>query len=309
MSAPDRPWCRACPSSTPAMTSAIRSRATPPGASPTTSTASTPAATPGSSPGSGSARTRGRWTSGCRSGCPGGDLAEYRGVIEQHEMVDTDLEVGAVRYRMVEPMRTWHLTFDADVPVRPACGGRRGGRGPPGQGPARPPLRLPDASRRDRRAAGGRPGSAESADGAGTTGKGHFEQSGPWTGWLEVDGRPHDWDGALGNRDRSWGPRNWGGPPMWRWFSINVDERPALRRHPARHRPRRPAPGMGLRRRTGGQSSPSGGSAPSPADDGLTHRIVHLTVVDKQGRTLRAAGRRPPGRRHRPPAGPSSTRD
>src|SRR5207245_1042499 len=27
-----------------------------------------------------------------------------------------------------------------------------------------------------------------------------------------------------GNRDQSWGPRRWGGPRMWRWFSINVGD-------------------------------------------------------------------------------------
>ena len=29
---------------------------------------------------------------------------------------------------------------------------------------------------------------------------------------------------ARGNRDKSWGPRRWGGPTMWRWFSINVGD-------------------------------------------------------------------------------------
>ena len=29
---------------------------------------------------------------------------------------------------------------------------------------------------------------------------------------------------ARGNRDKSWGPRRWGGPKMWRWFSINIDD-------------------------------------------------------------------------------------
>ena len=71
-----------------------------------------------------------------------------------------------------------------------------------------------------------RPRSARvAAAAAGTAGKGHFEQAGIWTGWLEVDGDASQWAGAFGNRDRSWGPRRWGGPTMWRWFSINVDER------------------------------------------------------------------------------------
>jgi hypothetical protein len=37
---------------------------------------------------------------------PGGDLAEYRAAREQHEMVDTVLEVGAVRYEMLEALQS-----------------------------------------------------------------------------------------------------------------------------------------------------------------------------------------------------------
>jgi hypothetical protein len=51
---------------------------------------------------------------------PGGDLAEYRAVKDQHTMVDTVLEVGEVRYEMLEPMRSWRLTFDGTAPDR-AC--------------------------------------------------------------------------------------------------------------------------------------------------------------------------------------------
>jgi hypothetical protein len=29
---------------------------------------------------------------------------------------------------------------------------------------------------------------------------------------------------ARGNRDKSWGLRKWGGPTMWRWFSINIGD-------------------------------------------------------------------------------------
>ena len=70
----------------------------------------------------------------------------------------------------------------------------------------------------------GGPKSAEAAAAAGTVGKGHLEQAGRWTGTLTVDGTRHEWQGAHGNRDRSWGPRRWGGPKMWRWFSINIGE-------------------------------------------------------------------------------------
>ena len=180
-------------------------------------------ATRGCSPGSASVPTRGRWTSGLSVWLPGGDLAEYRAVQEQRTRWSTPLlEVGDVRYEMLEAMRSWRLTVDADVPVRPVhpgLGGRPRSHVAPG-----PPLRRAHPGHRHRRPAAGRPRSAEAAAAAGTTGKGHFEQAGIWTGWLEVDGERHDWAGALGNRDRSWGPRSWGGPTMWRWFSINIDE-------------------------------------------------------------------------------------
>ena len=68
------------------------------------------------------------------------------------------------------------------------------------------------------------PGSDQSRAASSTTGKGHFEQAGRWTGALTVDGVTHEWSSARGNRDRSWGPRRWGEPAMWRWFSINIGD-------------------------------------------------------------------------------------
>ena len=142
--------------------------------------------------------------------------------------------------------------------------------------------------RRDRRTAGG-PRTRQASEAAGTTGKGHFEQAGRWTGTVAVDGVVHDWDGALGNRDRSWGPRRWGGPTMWRWFSINLGE------------------GLhfgGIRLGTAAGDLHRGwvfedGRVTSVeewrirtelAADGLTQRVVHLEVEDKQGRCYRLTG-------------------
>mgnify|MGYP000598443575 CR=1 FL=1 len=45
---------------------------------------------------------------------PGGGLATVRGIREQHEMTDTELEVAGVRYERVAPMREWRLLVDAD---------------------------------------------------------------------------------------------------------------------------------------------------------------------------------------------------
>ena len=51
-------------------------------------------------------------------------------------------------------------------------------------------------------------------------------RAGSWTGWIDRRRRAHASSGHAprGNRDKSWGPRRWGGPKMWRWFSINIDD-------------------------------------------------------------------------------------
>lgn len=57
----------------------------------------------------------------------------------------------------------------------------------------------------------------------------HYEQSGKVTGVIEARGRKINFDGT-GQRDHSWGIRDWGGVDSWRWvtaqfgdkFSFNV---------------------------------------------------------------------------------------
>ncbi len=225
---------------------------------------------------------------------PDGDLGEYRSVKEQREMVDTVLEVGAVRYEMIEPLQSWRLTMEGEVRsracVRPGAGDTDTG----GPAAARPDRAVPvvldvrfdavtPAIGTDGQGGDG-PRSAEAAAAAGTVGKGHLEQAGRWTGTLAVDGRTLEWRGAHGNRDRSWGPRRWGGPKMWRWFSINVGDDTHF---------------GGIRLGTGAGDLHRGwvwheGKATSVAEwrvrtelagDGVTHRVVHLDVVDKSGRT------------------------
>ena len=54
---------------------------------------------------------------------PGGELGEYRWVKEQREMVDSVLEVGDVRYAMLEALQSWHLTMEGEVQARPCVRG------------------------------------------------------------------------------------------------------------------------------------------------------------------------------------------
>jgi len=241
---------------------------------------------------------------------PDGRVAEYRSVKEQGEMVDTVLEVGGARYEMLAPLRSWRLTLDDMSPVRSCSTGAGDDATTAPDTPADVPVHLALDVRFDaltpaigtdgqRGADGrsGRPKSAEAVAAAGTVGKGHFEQAGRWTGWVEVDGVRHDWQVAHGNRDKSWGPRRWGGPKMWRWFSINVGDL-----HFGGIRLGTDAGDLHRGWVWDGQAATSVAEwrvRTELAGDGLTHRVVHLQVLDKKGRTfdlrgdvLRVAGTR-----------------
>lgn len=150
---------------------------------------------------------------------PGRRIAFVRETREQHEMCGSPLEVGGVRYECLEPGRRWHLR--ADCTARAID---------PGDGSSREialaldlhfdaliPMIGVDGQ--------GRAGQGASAAAGQATGKGHLEQSGRWRGWIEADGQRSVFgEEARGNRDKSWGPRRWGSPRMWRWFSINISD-------------------------------------------------------------------------------------
>jgi hypothetical protein len=116
-----------------------------------------------------------------------------------------------------------------------------------------------------------------------SVGKGHLEQAGRWQGWIEADGVRHELVDARGNRDKSWGPRRWGGPKMWRWFSINIDDETHF---------------GGIRIGTdagdlhrgwvwteGEHSSIREWKVTSEvAGDGVTHTATHVHATDKRGR-------------------------
>ncbi len=218
---------------------------------------------------------------------PDGQLGEYHWVKEQREMVDSVLEVGAVRYEMLQALQSWRLTMEGEVQARPCVRGETATRPVPVALDVRFDAVTP-AIGTDGQPSGG-PKSAEAAAAAGTVGKGHLEQAGRWTGTLTVDGTRHEWHGAHGNRDRSWGPRRWGGPKMWRWFSVNIGEDMHF---------------GGIRLGTDAGDLHRGwvwdGTRATSvaewrvltelADDGVTHRVVHLDVVDKMGRTYPLRG-------------------
>lgn len=202
---------------------------------------------------------------------PGVDspLAHYRHVRPQHEMIDADLEVGEVRYEMLETARAWRLTCDTDelkMDVR---------------FDALTPMIGTDGL--------DRPGEGASAETRKSVGKGHLEQAGRWTGWLETGGVRHQWTDARGNRDKSWGPRRWGGPKMWRWFSINFGgESFGEGVHFGGIRIGTDAGDLhrGWVWKDGATESIAEWKVRSDlADDGVTHVRSHVTALDKAGRS------------------------
>jgi hypothetical protein len=130
----------------------------------------------------------------------------------------------------------------------------------------------------------GRTQGGASASTATTVGKGHLEQAGRWSGWLSAGDDRWEWGGeARGNRDKSWGPRRWGGPQMWRWFSINLGDDV----HFGGIRIGTPAGDLHrgwVWRDDEATSIDEWKVRTELADDGVTHAVSHVTAVDRLGR-------------------------
>jgi hypothetical protein len=222
---------------------------------------------------------------------PGDRIANVRGVRDQRVMTDDDLGVAGIRYQRVEPMLTWHLTADAEAQVLDLGSIPTTESGRPGR------LTLDVTFEALTPAIGtdGQDRAARSDDSAvstaATVGKGHLEQAGAWSGAITCDGDSWQLDpgSARGNRDKSWGPRRWGGPKMWRWFSVNVGDDVHF---------------GGIRIGTAAGDLHRGwvwkeGEATSIrdwhvtselADDGVTHRVSHVRATDKRDRVHELRG-------------------
>ena len=89
---------------------------------------------------------------------PGGELAEYRHMVDQHEMVGSPLVVGGVRYELLEAMESWRILADVDAEAR-TCHPSKGTDAPRPPGRGRPVRRrlarrwAPTGSRRAARGA------------------------------------------------------------------------------------------------------------------------------------------------------------
>src|SRR5439155_1631742 len=134
---------------------------------------------------------------------PGTELAVVRGVRPQHQMTDSDLAVAGVRYVRLEPMAHWRLTCDAEAIVVDVEAKRA----------PRPAHVVMDVEFRALTPAVGSDGQGRSGAGASAetrqhVGKGHLEQAGRWSGWIDVDGARHELTRARGNRSTATGGRS-----------------------------------------------------------------------------------------------------
>ena len=122
---------------------------------------------------------------------PGGGIAHLGNVREQKVMIDDDLDVGVVKYERLAPLKQWRITASGegasvDGKVQLACDVTFDALTP---------------------AMGGDGQGKEAADGSSaqtrlSVGKGHLEQAGQWSGWIEVDGTRFTLGpAARGNRD------------------------------------------------------------------------------------------------------------
>ena len=128
----------------------------------------------------------GRMDVGLSAWLPGTELAAVRGVRDQRQMVDTDLEVAGVTYERRAPMKEWRIACEAEavmVDLGPEGGMRPGKLSMDVTFSALIPPIGTDGQ--------GRKGHGASAETARSVGRGHLEQAGRWSGWIESDGIRH----------------------------------------------------------------------------------------------------------------------
>lgn len=147
---------------------------------------------------------------------PGGWGAFVYTSKDQTENTET-LEVGGVRYSMDTPLERWGIVCEAEGFMFP----QPAPFGPKGTETRRVRIGLGLDFTAISPAVGisplADPGRIDEVP------QGHFEQAGSWRGSIEVGEERIELSG-FGNRDKSWGVRDWRAPSYWRWFSANFGD-------------------------------------------------------------------------------------
>ena len=158
---------------------------------------------------------------------PDGSLAVTRQLGEQTENTD-EIEVGGIRFERVDPLKAWRVTWAGTAAVMPRPEEMVNPGGPSGIEFREIAVDLAFTCLSE-------PVSGREAEEVSEATKelgvdlvlGHFEQAGRWSGSITIQGTEHAFSG-YGNRDKSWGVRDWQGPSHWRWFSANFGDDLAL---------------------------------------------------------------------------------
>jgi hypothetical protein len=129
---------------------------------------------------------------------------------------------------------------------------------------------LPDAVRESLRALGAH----------------HVEQSGRWSGALEIDGRSLAVDGT-GSRDHTWGRRDWSAADWWRLFTLRLGDDVALHALAVSARGRIAEGGFLWR---GGRAEPLVRVLFAPRREGGALRAFALEVMTAGGEAVRLQG-------------------
>lgn len=128
------------------------------------------------------------------------------------------LEAGPLRFEKIAPERLWLLSFDGHL--------LRQEPGAPGGRAKRVQFKILFESLNEifdyRECVSGRKEIV-----SGRVASEHLEQFGRATGSMSVDGSGFEIS-ALGERDHSWGVRDWNAPKMWVWLTCQFSEEHAL---------------------------------------------------------------------------------
>jgi hypothetical protein len=213
----------------------------------------------------------GRVEGACFIWLPRQGVARIVAVAPRFEVSDEGFEVDGIRYEKLQSMSEWRIRCEGEAEIE-TMKGALGCVVDATFHALTPPL-----------GGAGDGGHGASGEAGRTVARGHFEQAGRWSGRIEIEGRRFELGDTLGNRDRSWGPRRWEQPRMWRWFSINVGDfahfggvlitTDAGELH------------RGWVWREGEHASIRRWDVSTELDaDGLTQRVVHVLATDKADR-------------------------
>jgi hypothetical protein len=134
------------------------------------------------------------------------------GTKENVLMENNDLEGKGLKLTRIEDEKRWRLDFEGELPVQTKEGVMQKVAFSLDFAALNPIYDYKDSVSGEKEKTAAAPVASE-----------HLEQFGKITGKLTVDTNVYDIN-ALGERDHSWGIRDWGAPSRWLWVTAQFDE-------------------------------------------------------------------------------------